>query len=45
MKKVRHLYEEVQENQTCDTYEFMSEQDMIDANYSELLGCITTAAS
>ncbi len=40
IRKVRKIYEEIDETTNEANYEFYSEQDMVDANWSEILGLI-----
>lgn len=40
VRKVRKIYEEIDETTNEANYEFFSEQDMVDANWSEILGLI-----
>lgn len=38
IRRVRKIYEEIDETTNEANYEFFSEQDMVDANWSESLG-------
>lgn len=43
VRRVRKIYEEIDETTNEANYEFYSEQDMVDANWSEILGLIFKA--